>query len=103
MDEWRLPEVIVAGGGIIDPALPSDLAKLAELSIRLYPEYLSTVEGLSGRSVRRRTQAAINTDEEDGINVAMRAQEARGRVPGLAGGRPPAVAIEPFSPGRASK
>jgi glycine oxidase len=67
-----------------DPAHPPELAKLAELSIRLYPEYLSTVEGLSGRSVRLRTQAAISTDEEDGTSVAISAQEARRQIPGLA-------------------
>ena len=67
-----------------DPAHPPELAKLADLSIRLYPEYLSTVEGLSGRSVRLRTQAAISTDEEDGTSVAMSAQEAQRRIPGLA-------------------
>ena len=42
----------------------------------LYPDYLSTVEALSGRSVHLRTQAAINTDEEDGTRVAMSEQEA---------------------------
>ncbi len=67
-----------------DPAHPPELAKLAELSIRLYPEYLSTVEKLSGRSVRLRTQAAISTDEEEGASVAMSAQEAERRIPGLA-------------------
>src|SRR5258708_20691523 len=68
-----------------DPAHPPELARLAELSIRLYPEYLSTVEGLSGRSVRLRTQAAISTDEEeDGTSVAISAEEAQRRVPGLA-------------------
>src|SRR5580704_8975150 len=67
-----------------DPAHSPELAKLADLSIRLYPEYLSTVEGLSGRSVRLRTQAAISTDEEEGTSVAMSAQEAQRRIPGLA-------------------
>ena len=67
-----------------NPAHPSELAKLADLSIRLYPEYLSTAEGLSGRSVHLRTQAAISTDEEDGTRVAMSAQEAQRRIPGLA-------------------
>ncbi|MEA2257370.1 MAG: glycine oxidase [Acidobacteriaceae bacterium] len=67
-----------------DPAHPPELARLAELSTCLYPEYLSTVEGLSGRSVRLRTQAAISTDEEDGTSVAISAEEARRRVPGLA-------------------
>jgi glycine oxidase len=67
-----------------DPAHPSELAKLAELSIRLYPEYLSTVEELSGRPVRLRTRAAVSTDEEDGTSVAMSAQEAQRRIPGLA-------------------
>jgi glycine oxidase len=67
-----------------DPTHPPELAKLAELSIRLYPEYLSTVEGLSGCSVRLRTQGAISTDEEGGTSVALNAQEAQRRVPGLA-------------------
>jgi glycine oxidase len=67
-----------------DPAHPWELAKLAELSFALYPEYLSTVEGLSGRPVRLRTQAAISTDDEDGTGVTMSAQEAQRRVPGLA-------------------
>jgi glycine oxidase len=68
-----------------DPAHPPELAKLADLSIRLYPEYLSTVERLSGRPVQVRTQAAISTDEEDSTSsVAMSAQEAQRRIPGLA-------------------
>jgi glycine oxidase len=67
-----------------DPTHPPELAKLAELSIRLYPEYISTVEELSGRSVRMRTRAAITTDEEQGASVAMSAQEAQRRIPGLA-------------------
>jgi glycine oxidase len=67
-----------------DPTHPPELAKLAELSMRLYPEYLSTVEGLSGRSVRMRTQGAISTDEEDGTGVAISPEEAQRRVPGLA-------------------
>ncbi len=66
-----------------DPAHPPELAKLAELSNHLYPEYLSTVEGLSGRSVRVRTRAAISTDEEEGTGAAMSAQEAQRRIPGL--------------------
>ena len=67
-----------------DPAHPPELAKLAELSIRLYPEYLSTVEGLSGRPVCLRTRAAISTDEEEGTGVAISAEEAQRRIPGLA-------------------
>ena len=67
-----------------DPTHPPELAQLAALSIRLYPEYLSTVEGLSGRSVRLRTQAAISTEEGEKTGVALSAQEAQSRVPGLA-------------------
>jgi glycine oxidase len=67
-----------------DPTHPPELANLAELSIRLYPEYLSTVEALSGRSVRLRTRAAISTNEEEGTSVALSAQEAQRQVPGLA-------------------
>jgi len=65
-----------------ESAHPPELARLAELSIRLYPEYLSTVAGLSGRSVRMRTQAAISIDE-DGTGTAISPEEAQGRVPGL--------------------
>jgi glycine oxidase len=61
-----------------DPTHPPELARLAELSIRLYPEYLSTVEGLSGRPVHVRTRAVIST------SVTMSAQEAQRRIPGLA-------------------
>ncbi|MGB8535461.1 MAG: hypothetical protein WCD57_03535 [Acidobacteriaceae bacterium] len=76
-------EVIVAGGEYCGPPTLRT-GQTRELSIRLYPEYLSTVEGLSGRSVRLRIQAAISTDEEDGTSVAMSAQEAQRRAPGLA-------------------
>jgi glycine oxidase len=67
-----------------DPAHPSELASLADLSIRLYPEYLSTVERLSGRSVQVRTRAAISTEEENSTSVTMSAEEAQRRIPGLA-------------------
>jgi glycine oxidase len=67
-----------------DPAHPSELAKLADLSIRLYPEYLSTVERLSGLPIQVRTRAAISTKEENGASVALSAPEAERRVPGLA-------------------
>ena len=59
-------------------------AAVSPVTQRLYPEYLSTVEGLSGRSVRLGTQAAISTEEGDGTSVAMSAQEAQGRIPGMA-------------------
>jgi glycine oxidase len=82
-----MSEASWAAAGMLSPHDPThapELAKLAALSIRLYPEYLSTVEGLSGRSVRLRTQAAISTDEGEGTSVAMSAEEAQRRVPGLA-------------------
>jgi hypothetical protein len=81
----EIAEVIVAGGGII--GLSSAL-ELARHGFRLYPEYLSTVEAFSGRSVHVRTRAAISTDEEDGASVCHE------RTPG--GG---ALAPDCFGPG----
>ena len=67
-----------------DPAHPAELAELAELSIGLYPQYLSTVEELSGLAVRLRTRGSLNTDGGNGTGVAMSGQEAQKRIPGLA-------------------
>jgi glycine oxidase len=77
----EIAEVIVAGGGII--GLSSAL-ELARRGIRLYPEYLSTVEAFSGRSVHVRTRAAISTDEEDGTSVTMSAHQAAELWPPIA-------------------
>ena len=66
-----------------DPAHPAELAGLAELSISLYPEYLSTIEGLSGRAVRLRTRASLMTDGGNDCCVALSAEETQRRVPGL--------------------
>src|ERR1700678_3418530 len=44
-----------------DPDHPAELTQLAALSIRLYPEYLSLVERLSGLPVPVRTQATLVT------------------------------------------
>ena len=52
-----------------DPEHPAELVQLAALSIRLYPEYLSPVERLSGRAVPVRTQAALVTSA-DGERVS---------------------------------
>ena len=46
-----------------DPDHPAELAQLASLSIRLYREYLSVIEGLSGRAVPVRTQATLVTSQ----------------------------------------
>jgi glycine oxidase len=75
-----------------DPDHPPELVELAALSLSLYPEYLRTVEGLSGRPVRLRTQASlIISDHISGNNgdcAALSAEEAQRRVPGLStGGR----------------
>ena len=74
-----------------DPDRPAELAELAALSIRLYPEYLGTIERLSGRPVPLRTGGALVTsgvgDEfhpnETAVCPALSAQEAERRVPGL--------------------
>ena len=76
-----------------DPDHPAELTELAALSIRLYPEFLSVVEGLSGQSVRLRTRATlIATMASQGrfhrndtpTCYAISADEAELRVPGLA-------------------
>jgi glycine oxidase len=75
-----------------DPDHPTELAQLASLSIRLYPEYLSVIEGLSGRAVPVRTQATLVTSRigsefhpnETKVCPALSVQEAERRVPGLA-------------------
>lgn len=66
-----------------DPDHPPELAELAELSISLYPEYLRTVEELSGHAVRLRTHAALMTGEGNDSSLALSAQEAQSRLPGL--------------------
>jgi glycine oxidase len=71
-----------------DPTHPPELAELAELSLSLYPEYLRTVGGLSGRPVHLRTQASLNIGDNKGDSngrcAALSAEEAQRRVPGLA-------------------
>ena len=76
-----------------DPDHPAELAQLAALSIRLYPEYLSVVEGLSGRAVPVRTQGTLVTSQigsefhpnETKVCPALSVLEAERRIPGLAG------------------
>jgi glycine oxidase len=58
----------------------AELAELSKLSFALYPDYLSTVEGLSGRVVRLRTRETIMTD---GTGSPISAREAQERIPGL--------------------
>jgi glycine oxidase len=76
-----------------DPDHPTELNALGELSIRLYPEFLSVVEGLSGHSVRLRTRATLmaTTASQGKFHhhdtptcYAISADEAERRVPGLA-------------------
>ena len=74
-----------------DPDHPAELAQLAALSFRLYPEYLSMVELLSGRLVPLRTQATLVTSrlgsgfhtKETMACPGLSAQEAERRIPGL--------------------
>jgi glycine oxidase len=74
-----------------DPEHPAELAALAALSMRLYPEYLSVVESLSLRPVPVRTQAAVVTSQAGGefhphetaLCAALSAEEAEKRIPGL--------------------
>jgi len=63
-----------------DSEHPSELTELAELSLALYPDYLATIERLSGREVPIRTRSALITCGDG----AMSAEEAQKRVPGLA-------------------
>jgi glycine oxidase len=65
-----------------DPEHPPELAELAELSFALYPEYLATLENLSGHSVPLRTREALITC--GGQERALSTEEAQRRVPGLA-------------------
>jgi glycine oxidase len=75
-----------------DPDHPAELTQLAALSIRLYPEYLSLVERLSGLPVPVRTQATLVTStigsefhpNETMVCPALSVQEAERRIPGLA-------------------
>jgi glycine oxidase len=75
-----------------DPEHPAELAPLAALSIRLYPEYLRVIERLSGRAVPVRTQAALVTSRlghefhshETAACSELSALEAEERIPGLA-------------------
>jgi glycine oxidase len=75
-----------------DPEHPAELAQLASLSIRLYPEYLSVVERLSGRQVPIRTQGTLVTSRmgsefhpnETKVCPALSVQEAESRIPGVA-------------------
>jgi glycine oxidase len=75
-----------------DPDHPAELTQLAALSIRLYPEYLSLVEQLSGLPVPVRTQATLVTStigsefhpNETKVCPALSVQEAERRIPGLA-------------------
>ena len=74
------------------PTIPAELAELAALSIKLYPEYLSMVERLSGRVVPVRTQATLVTSRmgsefhpnETKVCPSLSAEEAERRIPGLA-------------------
>jgi glycine oxidase len=75
-----------------DPDNPAELADLATLSSRLYPEFLSLVESLSGYPVRLRTRATLLASrsgetfhcKDSATRYAIDADEARTRVPGLA-------------------
>ena len=69
-----------------DPELPAALSELALLSSRLYPEYLASMEKLSGRLVPLRTRAALQAGEAfsgDALRYAISAEEAARLIPGL--------------------
>ncbi len=75
-----------------DPDHPAELTELVALSIRRYPEFLSTVERLSGHSVRLRTQATLMATtaahskfhrRDTPTCYAITADEAERRIPGL--------------------
>jgi glycine oxidase len=70
----------------LDPDLDKRLVDFAALSARLYPEYLASVERLSGRKVPLRTHAtlhAVDGASESASPYAISAAEAAKRVPGL--------------------
>jgi glycine oxidase len=71
-----------------DPDL-AGLTEFAALSGRMFPEYLRTIEQLSGRSVPLRTRATLHCGGEFRGETTVRcyglsAQEAEKRIPGLA-------------------
>ncbi len=68
-----------------DPGNPPPLRELARLSLRLYPEYLQTIESLSGRKVPIRTREAIQAVEHGELSSAplLSPAELRRLVPQL--------------------
>ncbi len=66
-----------------DPGNPPQFRELAQLSLRLYPEYLQTIESLSGRKVPIRTHGAIRAIEngESLSGTALGPTELRRLVP----------------------
>jgi glycine oxidase len=67
-----------------DPENPSPLRDLATLSRRLYPEFLATVERLSGRKIPiRTTQALHGTDAPPSSIEALSLEAIHTLAPGL--------------------
>jgi glycine oxidase len=74
-----------------DPDNPSALREIAALSRRLYPEYLASIESLSGRAVPIRTKNALQTTsaneefhcETSPTRASISPREAALRIPGL--------------------
>jgi glycine oxidase len=87
--ERAMGEASWAAAGMLaplDPDLDKRLVDFATLSARLYPEYLASVERLSGRTVPLRTHATLYAVDGFPASVspyAINATEAAERVPGL--------------------
>jgi glycine oxidase len=87
--ERAMGEASWAAAGMLaalDPDLDKRLVEFATLSARLYPEYLASVERLSGRKIPLRTHATVCA--MDGLAgavspYAINASEVASRVPGL--------------------
>ena len=69
-----------------DPDNPAQIRELAELSLRLYPAYLETVERLSARRVPIRAHSALQAIHPDPVRESPRtltSAEVRNLVPGI--------------------
>ena len=74
-----------------DPENPPELAELATLSGKLYPDYLSTLERLSGQTIPLRTRNVLQGTRPNGkfhcettvTRVPISPEEAVRRVPGV--------------------
>jgi len=85
--ERAMTEASWAAAGMLaahDPENPSELRPLSELSISLYPDYLNTVERLSGLQIPLRTSQTLQGSERNHIfEKALSAPELASRIPDL--------------------